>query len=47
MLKRLEITSSFQKGQNQNYGISGSGVMSILVGTSENVTIWEHWALKG
>ena len=45
-LKRLQITSSFRKWQNQNYGIICSGVMMILAGTGVNVTIWEHWDIE-
>ena len=46
-LKRLQITSSFGKWQNQNYGIICSGVMMILAGTVVNVPIWEYWDQEG
>ena len=47
MLKRFQMNSSFQKYQNQNQGMNSSKVMAILVGTGENVPIWEHWVVKG
>ena len=45
MLKRLQITSSFQN--RQNYGIIFSGIMMILVGMGEMFPKLERWALKG
>ena len=47
MLKRLQMTSGFQNGQNKNYWMTSSGVMAISVGTGENDAIWHHWEIKG
>jgi len=41
------MTSSFQKCKTKIRGIISSGVMTILVGTGENVPIWEHWEIEG
>ena len=37
MLKRLQITSSFQKCQNQNYCMNSSGIMTISVEAGKSV----------
>ena len=47
MLKRLQMTCSFQKWQNQNQGMHSSGIMTILVGGGFDVPMWGHWALMG
>ena len=42
MLKRLQMTSSFEKYQNQNQWINSSEVMAIFVGTGGNVALKQH-----